>query len=341
MTDLWQKLQNDSRPIVLYGMGNGAQAVLKQLKKYGKKPVGVFASDAFFRGQQFCGYTVQTYTALSKQFSDMMILVCFGSNRAEVLDNIAYLSSKHTLYCPDVPVYGEQIFDISFARTHAEELKKVYALLGDQASRQTFENIIYFKLSGELRYLQQCEYKKDLFAPIALNDEEIYMDLGAYRGDTVAEFLQKVNDYNKIYALEPNGKTFKKLKENTQGLENILLCNAAVSDTDGTVYMKADGRGTTVATAGNEIAAVTLDTLLEGTPATLIKMDVEGQEAAALNGAKQTIRRWHPKMIVAAYHRSEDIFKLPLMVHSIAPDYKILLRHFPHNLAWDTDFYFI
>ena len=48
--DIWQYLRSTDRPIVLYGMGNGAEAVLAQLERIGKRAVGVFASDGFVRG---------------------------------------------------------------------------------------------------------------------------------------------------------------------------------------------------------------------------------------------------------------------------------------------------
>ncbi len=83
--DLWKKLQRETRPIVLYGTGNGAQAVLHQLEQIGVKPRGIFASDSFVRGQNFCGYTVKKYDELVQQYPDMIILVCFGTAREEVL----------------------------------------------------------------------------------------------------------------------------------------------------------------------------------------------------------------------------------------------------------------
>ena len=341
MMDLWQTLQSETKPIVLYGMGNGAQAVLNQLNKYKIKPVGIFASDNFARGGQFCGYPVQTYDALKKQYPEMVILVCFGTNRTEVLDNIERLSKEQKLYCPDVPVYGDNIFDLHFARKNASQIEQCYNLLADDLSRKTFENIILFKLTGKMQYLQQCELEEDLFGALSLTDHEIYLDLGAYRGDTVEEFLNKVTTYEHIYALEPNEKTFRKLSQNTATLDKITVINVAISDSNSQVYMNSDGRGCAIGAQGNLMQTITVDSLLNGRPATLIKMDVEGVEASALAGATQTISNYRPKMIIAAYHRSEDIFELPLLIHEMQSDYKIELRHFKHNLAWDTNYYFL
>ena len=341
-TDLWTNLKNENRPIVLYGMGNGAEAVLKQLSRYDIRPAGFFASDAFVRGQTFCGYAVERYATLAERYPDMIILVCFGSAREEVLAFICELAERHTVFCPDVPVYGEQIFDLEFVRKHKTELQRVYTLLDDDLSRKTFEAIVRFKLSGEMRYLQQIECKDDLFAPFELSNDEIYMDLGAYRGDTVDAFLEKVSGYRHIFAIEPNAKTFLKLSKNLQLVENCTLVHAAISDRKGNAMLSSDGRGTTIVrTKGVSTPTTTIDALAGDKPISLIKMDVEGQERAALLGGQQTIAAFRPKMVIAGYHRSEDLFTLPLQVLKSRDDYKVLLRHFRHNLAWDTNFYFI
>ena len=342
MKDLWQKLQDETRPVVLYGMGNGAQAVLKQLDKIGVKPAGIFASDTFVRGQTFCGYTVERYDTLASCFSDMVILVCFGSNRREVLDYIDALSQKHTVYCPDVPVCGDSLFDFDFAQKHSEQLRSVYELLSDEPSKKVFENIVRFKLSGEMRYLRQIENSDGLFSPVLPLRNESFVDLGAYRGDTIEEFLSLSNEYAFICGVEPNIKTYNKLYRAFEDYPKMRLVHAAISDIDGTVSLASDGRGTTVSGSGKTVSAISLDTLLTDVDnVSLIKMDVEGHEHAAICGGKDLILKHKPKMIVAGYHRSEDLFDLPLLVHSIRQDYRILLRHSVHNLAWDTNFYFI
>ena len=82
-----------------------------------------------------------------------------------------------------------------------------------------------------------------------------------------------------------------------------------------------------------------LDSVLDGRPCTLIKMDVEGAEREAICGAAQTIRRYHPRLNIAAYHRGADFFQLPLLVHGLCPSYRLYLRHHPYVPAWDTNLY--
>ena len=85
---------------------------------------------------------------------------------------------------------------------------------------------------------------------------------------------------------------------------------------------------------------VTVDEIAEK-GATFIKADVEGGEAKAIAGAKNTILKHKPKIQFACYHRNEDLFYLPEAVFDIRDDYKLYLRRFPSVPAWDTNYYFI
>ena len=84
--------------------------------------------------------------------------------------------------------------------------------------------------------------------------------------------------------------------------------------------------------------ATDLDSLLQGAPVTLLKMDIEGSESKALAGAAHTIVTWRPKLYVCAYHRNEDLFSLPLQILSLCPDYKLYFRHSPYIPAWESNF---
>ena len=89
------------------------------------------------------------------------------------------------------------------------------------------------------------------------------------------------------------------------------------------------------------IQFLSVDSLVGDTAASYIKMDIEGEELAAVLGAEKTIKNFRPKMRIAAYHRTEDLFSIPKAVYKINPEYKIYMRHFKSLPAWDTDFYFV
>ncbi len=342
MTLLWNNLKLTARPIVLYGMGDGADKMISALNSIGKTPAAVFASDEFVRGQSFRGMQVLTYSKAKALYPDMIVAVCFGTQRAEVLDNIKRISKECDVITPDLPVIDGGVFDIDFCRKNLDKLEFIYNNLADDISRHTFENILRLKLSGDINYLFDCEV--DPYEPyrniLKLNDSETYIDLGAYRGDTLSEFLSQVKSFDKIYAVEPDVKNFSKLFEAYRDIAECI--NAAASDSVGeTTFSVERGRSSHISKSGKTVPTVTVDSILNGAPATFIKLDVEGNEIAALNGAKNTIANHKPKLCVAAYHRFDDIFKIPMHILSMRPDYKMYLRHFPYIPSWDTNYYFV
>ena len=202
-------------------------------------------------------------------------------------------------------------------------------------------NIIYYKLSGKINYLLECEVSQDepYTSFLKLNNDS-FLDLGAYNGDTALDFAKRCKNYNSITAVEPDKKTFKKLLLNTEHLENFTPINACISDKCEMVNFKMlGGRNSVLGDGKDEIEALTVDSL--NFNPTYIKMDVEGQEVAAINGAKQTILNHKPKMLISAYHRTDDLITIPKAVFDIRDDYKIYIRHFSYLPAWDTNFYFI
>ena len=337
---IWNTLAHTDLPIVMYGTGDGADKIINVMETLGIPLTAIFVSDDFYRGQMFRGRQVTTLSALEKQYSDFIIVVAFGSHLPEILERVRQMDQHHPLFVPDVPVYGDQLFDLSFIRQHADELEMTYTLLADETSRQVFRSVIEYKLTGKLApLLTATSCKEEVFDRlIPMGRDERYLDLGAYRGDTVAEFLSACGgQYASITALEPDPRTYKKLEAYTSTLENILALPYGVSDRNEVAYMKISrGRGTNRG-GDTPIQMISIDEL--NTPFSYIKMDVEGSEAAALRGGAYTLQTYKPKLNVACYHRSEDLYQVPLLIHELQPDYKIYMRRHPCLPCWDLNLY--
>lgn len=345
MDFLFKKLQKNPKPIVLYGIGNGADMIFERLQQYGRTPAGVFASSEFVRNKQFHGLPVTNYETAKAQFSPMVVLLCFGTNRPQVWQNINRIASENEFYVPDVPVYGNHYFDEDFYRRHLPQLQKVYSLLADDTSRRCFTEIVKFKATGNRSHLLRCETSpaEAVQNILCYQKNEVYLDLGAFNGDTVLQFAKDVNGrYRHICAAEPFFKTYQRLLQNTKKLKNVTCINAAAAQNCiPLLFNQKGGRGSAKASKGTPVNAFAVDDYFKTKPVTTVKIDVEGMERKAIAGAAKTICRCKPKLQIAAYHRTEDLFAIPLQVLALRPDYKLYLRHFPCYPAWDTNFYFI
>lgn len=342
--DVWTVLQKSNIPLIIYGMGNGADKILNEFEKLNIKIYGIIASDDFVRGQSFRGFTVKKLSDIENELNDFIVITAFGTSRPDVINHIVEISKKHTVLSVDVPVYGDNIFNMEFYRSHYDEIEQAYNLMADKQSQKVFRNEICFKLSGDLKYLFDSFSDKDeVFRNILkLSYDESYLDLGAYRGDTIQEFLSYTDGhYSSIVALEPDRKTFQKLKTAVGNMKSVQLFNMGIWSDDCDMSFNASlGRGSSISSGGSQSLAVTkVDTLYRARSLTYLKMDVEGAEYMALKGAEHTLKRDCPKLNIAAYHRSEDIFTLPLMIHDLNPKYKIYIRQHPYIPAWDMNIY--
>lgn len=345
---VWTKLADEKRPIALYGMGDGADKILREFEKYDIKLSAVFASDEFVRGHSFRGFKVKKLAEVCEMFGkDIVIVVAFATQRQDVMERIYQLDEEFDLVAPDVPVIIGDIFDEKFAKTHEEEMQRAFSLLQDQISRDAFLDTVRFKLSGKIKYLKHSETgKKEVFETILQRTrQEHFVDLGAYTGDTIRELLSYTDgEFASITALEPDNRNFRKLMayadENLSGDVNLVQAGAWSEDAVLRFSAKA-GRQSKIEQEGKQTQMRSVDSVLAGKPCTMLKMDVEGAEKEAILGARRTIEVFRPKLNIAAYHRSCDFFSLMLLLHEICPEYRFYLRHHPYIPAWDTNLYAI
>lgn len=342
---VWDALKDSEYPIILYGMGNGADKVLDEFLKRNIKCSGVMASDDFVRYQNFRGFTVKKMSDFEEEFGEFTVALCFASSLPDVMEHIKYVANKHPLLVPTVPVYTNEVVDDDFLTKYETEIKKAYNLLADEKSKEVFTGTLNFLYSGKLEYLDYIESEKDeVFHNILkLSDSESYLDLGAYRGDTVEEFLHYVSDYEKIVALEPNFKNFSKLQINCEALENFTPLNMGVSNKHETVLVSKGGGRQSVLSDKNgvEVQTVTLDELSKSHGGfSYIKIDIEGMEHKMLEKSAETLSR-KPKLNCAAYHTNSDFFTLINEIHRQNNEYKIYLRKHPYIPCWDLNLYCI
>lgn len=339
----WEYLQNSSLPVAVYGTGNGADRVFDEFEKLGIKVSAVVASDGFVRSRSFHGFEVKSISQAEAEMGDFVIALCFASPLPQVIENIKEISKKHKIIMPSVPVYGDNIFNKDFLESNLEPIEKAYSLLSDEQSKKVFENILRFQITGDLNCCFDCETpKNEAFEILGLGEDESFLDLGAYRGDTVEEFLNHTKSYKKIVAVEPDKRTFKKLQTNCESIKNFTALNNAVWSQNCTLNFDGNkGRGASAKADGDEINAICVDYLFEEYGKfTYLNIDIEGAESEMLCGSTNALKH-KPKLCMAAYHRSEDVFELINKINSINPEYKIYLRHHPHISFWDTNIYCI
>lgn len=335
----WEKIKESGLSVVVYGMGNGADKVMDEFNRLSIPVMGVTASDDFVRGQIFRGFKVKKLSEFEGKF---IIAVAFATCIPEVMNHIYSLAEEYRVIVPCVPVFGDEIFNRDFIEANADKINSAYRLFED-SSKPIFAGCVNFMFGGELETLKSITTpKSEAFENIlCLNENESYLDLGAYRGDTVEEFLHYCGGkYESITALEPDRRTYRKLCDYIENVPySVAYQKAIYSECKTLIFSSKAGRQSTISAKGEEIEATTVDELCKDKKVTYIKMDVEGAENEAFDGAKITLKSQKPKLNIALYHRSGDIFDLPLKIAEINPEYKFYLRRHPYIPCWDMNLY--
>lgn len=224
-----------------------------------------------------------------------------------------------------------------------DKYQNIYTLLNDDISKNQFYNIINFRMSHDINFMrgfspiEHLQYFEDF---LDLKDNEVFIDIGGYDGFTSEEFIKRCPAYKSVYIFEPEEKNIQLAKDRLHKYKNINFYGIGLSNKKGTLRFDISGSSSKISENGEiEIKVDKLDDVLKEKP-TFIKMDIEGAESFAIEGAKQTIKKYHPKLAISVYHKKDDFWKIPEQIFTIRNDYDIYLRHYTEGIS-ETIMFFI
>ena len=346
--DVWDTLASESRPIVVYGMGNGADKLFDRFEKYNINVADIFASDGFVRGHSFRGRLVKSFSEIKATYEDFVIVLSFASSRPEVIEMLSEIDSKHEMYIPDMPVAGvDEYFDREFYNSNYRAICSAYNSLIDEESRCLFASVVSYKLTGKLEYLLEAYSSMDeRDSLLSKKTVECYVDAGAYNGDTLKEAEHYFGSLERAILIEPDPKNYKRLMkylDNGCGVVSVAVNAAAWSECGEGAFAESGNRNSSVNSTPSYrhtergVRLVSVDTLAE-CQVDFIKYNVEGAEAEALLGSEKTILRDTPTLLVSLYHRSRDIFAIVNDLYAkYGSKYDFYLRRLLSIPAWELD----
>lgn len=230
------------------------------------------------------------------------------------------------------------------------QIQAGYGLWADDASRHLYAAILKFRLAKDYEALPAPDPANQYFPadlppwPTPLR----FVDCGAFDGDTLQQLAATELPVEAIAAFEPDPANFAKLAQyvRTNGSANpdsvyLYPCGVGAS-TSQVRFSSGQGEGSHASLAGDSvIQCVSIDEALPTFRPTLIKMDIEGAEDAALRGARRTIAEHRPGLAVCVYHRPAHLWQIPLLVQQLTGGggSYFLRSHF--NNGFDLVFYWL
>ena len=280
-----------------------------------------------------------------------MVLAASGKSIREIIEEPS--ENIRSLYVFDVttPLFS---MTAQWVKQHVHELDATYQMLQDEESREVFLSFIEDKAGCVTKSVKPLwklwtsdQYFNDLYDPKAYQEQGL-IECGAWIGDTAEQYLdflreQKVS--GRVYAFEPDPDNYRKLENNAKRLEAVQCFPYAVGDERKRIFFTI-GKGSQSRcqkeNSGIEVQMVTVDELLSNKNISMIKMDLEGAEAAALRGMRKIISEQMPMLAICVYHKVDDLITIPQCILKLQTGrdkrYKFYLRH--HSCtAYETVLY--
>ncbi|OON99194.1 MAG: hypothetical protein ATN35_01765 [Epulopiscium sp. Nele67-Bin004] len=241
-----------------------------------------------------------------------------------------------------------------YSKEYEELLDKYEDLWADEKSKQLFKGLLTYINTGEPK---EAYKHLDLDIPqyfdqeiINLTNEEVFLDVGAGNRDTLTIFRNITNNqFKQVICFEPQPERIKVIEnyiEENQ-LTNVRVINKGAYNKQGSLYFyineqnpgasRINHNGTKNENLPEHFTEITIevdaiDNICKDIEVTYIKMDIEGAEQYALEGAKETILRDKPKLVICLYHSIDDFMKLPFQIKELNPDYRLYLRGYSQKL---------
>jgi len=338
------RLLRDTETIIVYGAGYNGLAAVRELRVQGVAVKYFCDSNEKLIGKVICGIPVLGLERL-REISRNTAIIITPSFASVYIEKMLIEMGFTNLF-----VYGYALgnhIPLKFFSEKSEEKQRIAAQnkekidyvmsrLADEHSLDVFSANMKLWLYGEYEEAvgvrtNEGYYPSDI---ITLENDEVFVDCGAYNGDSVLEFVEKTNgNYRMIYAYEADELSYEMAKRalTTKMIDNVSISNIGVFNKKTTRCFANDGYlgNRIIIEGGITIPVDSLDNLLRERPhpITFIKMDIEGAELEALHGAHEIIRTDAPKLAISVYHKYGDIWDIPHYILTHFTGYKIYLRN--------------
>jgi FkbM family methyltransferase len=357
-TDLEDALSNvrsydlNDYTVVVFGAGNTSVLYQKCFESEGIRPVYYVDNSEAKQGIVFQGVpviSVEKLVSLRETFNKpILVLIC--STDIYVCAQIASQLRKHELTHTTVDAF---VF-----KKNADKISAVCDLLEDERSRNVYIQLILSRISNT-PIPESLVSNEQYFLPPQFIDrsaKEVFVDIGAYTGDTTEQYINKKSGvFGKIYAFEPDALNFSALVYRSVRLKKewgfsddkltVMRCGIGAKTEQklfASTQRGAENQTSFSARLGanfiidktenaEEVPIYALDDYFKEQRVGFIKADIESYELDMLRGAQSVIKRDRPILAVCIYHGASDMFTIPLFINGLCEDYKLKIRQYSHK----------
>ena len=340
---LLDKIRKENKRILIYGAGDRVYMFYNFLKRNNLQVQYICDAKKYFKyPKKVGGISVTILENIIQDIDDFIILSAYPEY---YLNKDTLTHKKYTFYSFCLPLCEEQNYTKEYFSTTIDQYQSLYDCLYDPYSKK----LLLAHLSSFIQRTYVpfphitapvCQYFLDDF--MDWKPYEGIVDAGAFIGDTFAEFLRKKQpscQHFLYFAIEPDPRNYERLQSKYGDYPQLHASNVALWNTETTLHFRASGSaGSQVVadTSQTSIQAETIDNICKNDTITFIKMDIEGAEVKALQGAAQTLQKDRPTLAICCYHRRDHLLEIANYLKNLVPSYTLSLRmhaHFPTELV--------
>lgn len=339
---------------LLYGIGNQFKESYKLLKN---KEIFLFDSNPQKWGTKYNGHLIHSPKEILKYINSKTgIMITSIKNQYEIAKKIVneYNIPSEYILMYTSKWYEDHVYKSKDIEKNWDKVLNISEKLADEESKKYYLDAIIARKNRNPLLLQpnpKCVVTGEYGTIVCLEKGECIIDCGAYIGDTAEMYMERLNGECKIYAIEPYEKNFVEMQKRISHKnweDKVIPYDCAVGRDVGETlinYNQGDfGMAINLSERkGKESQVVkieTLDHLFSDKKVSYVKMDIEGEERKALEGAKELIFLNCPKLMISGYHKIEDFWEIPETIWSINNNYKIYVGHSP-GISTELEFYCI
>ncbi len=339
-------LAERNRQCVVFGAGTMGRRALAALRVMGVHPLSFADNNPALWGKSIEGVPVRSPEDAAELFGEDAIFFIAIRNEnhwyRETFEQLRRLGCRHVSSSEPIAWRFPDkfppflLYDLPhnlYAR--AEEVVRAAKLWADDESLAEYQAQIQLRAFGDPSLLSQPAIEESYVLPgvFRLVPEDIFLDCGAFDGDTIRSLIDREVQFDKIEAVEADSHSFARLADFVATLgpdirNRIRLHHCAVGAHRGAVrFEDTGGVESKVSDEGKIlIDMVPIDVMFASKRVSMIKMDIEGGEYDALLGAQQVIQRDRPILAICVYHSQEDIWRLPLLIRGLCPEHRMYLK---------------
>lgn len=322
--------------ICIFGAGTFGHIWADLLEQYNIHVDFVCDNDAAKWGSQLWGHIQCLGPKDLEAFKDDVSVIIATRHFSSIEKQLKVQGFCNIFMAPIELFYFKNNFQYVGNKSQCSMLKKnilrLLSLCADEESKKVCLELIKRWLQDITEPMPYIEHQYFVDEIMRFGENEVFVDAGAFDGDSIQAFLNKVNyRFGAIHAFEMDRNIYSKLQLNINKLEKhyrdkIFLYNLGVWNEKSELLYSSNDTSSQVSSDGAEIISMDrLDGILKNV--SFLKMDIEGAELQALQGAQELILRNKPKLAICVYHLAEHLWEIPFYIKKLVPEYKIYFRH--------------